>query len=81
MKTIGTKEETMSQNEINEGYRRIGELRVALEAAEAAYRLKYGPYKTYHLADCQRAWGNYDARCPRCLELKGGAPARKGWSR
>lgn len=49
-------------------------------AAEAAKKAAPRP-KTFHLADCQRAWGNYDKRCPRCQELKGGAPARLAWGR
>lgn len=34
---------------------------------------------TKHLADCERVFRNYDARCPRCSELAGGAEPRKGW--
>ena len=35
--------------------------------------------ETRHAFDCSRAFGIYDATCPRCVELKNGAPARKGW--
>lgn len=36
--------------------------------------------KTKHNVDCSRVFKNYDLKCPRCLELSTGAPARAGWS-
>lgn len=35
--------------------------------------------KTEHKADCKRVFARYDESCPRCFELKIGAPARQGW--
>jgi len=36
---------------------------------------------TAHNSDCSRVFKNYDLGCPRCLELKNGAPARDGWQK
>lgn len=35
--------------------------------------------KTLHKTDCKRVFSRYDESCPRCFELKIGAPARQGW--
>ena len=32
-----------------------------------------------HSGQCKMTFGRKDARCPRCIELLNGAPAREGW--
>jgi hypothetical protein len=34
---------------------------------------------TQHKHDCRRVFRVYDATCPRCQELAGGAAPRAGW--
>ena len=34
---------------------------------------------TTHSHDCRKAFGRFDASCPRCRELMAGAPRRQGW--
>jgi hypothetical protein len=35
--------------------------------------------QTNHKPDCSRVFRNYDASCPRCLELISGSKPREGW--
>ena len=35
---------------------------------------------TRHASDCTRVFNRLDPKCPRCAELRNGAPARAGWS-
>jgi hypothetical protein len=37
--------------------------------------------KLLHSKACTAAFGRFDKRCPRCLELVHGAPARPGWQK
>jgi len=37
------------------------------------------PTTTKHKADCARVFGRYDLTCDRCLELRMGFGARRGW--
>lgn len=34
---------------------------------------------TKHAWNCSRVFARRDPKCPRCLELAAGAPARAGW--
>lgn len=36
--------------------------------------------RTFHKADCSRAFSHKDMTCPRCIELANGATPRAGWS-
>jgi hypothetical protein len=67
----------MNERERLEGFRAVGLACAALEAVRKAEAPVV--YKTYHAEGCRRVWGRYDMECRRCQELKGGAPARKGW--
>ena len=37
------------------------------------------PTTTKHSATCKRVFGRYDMTCDRCLELRMGFGARRGW--
>ena len=41
-----------------------------------AWKIQEG---TKHSFNCERVFKNYDLKCPRCIELKNGGIARKGW--
>lgn len=48
----------------------------SIEMLPAVYA-KDGSLK--HSTQCQMSFGRKDERCPRCVEMLNGAPARGGW--
>lgn len=46
---------------------------------ELKQELRYPLEKTLHKEDCKRVFKRYDADCPRCQELMGGAKPRDAW--